>query len=64
MEVGIFFILCGKVYAFEIIWGYYRIVDKLEEYDFKLIWNIIDMKFYCFFMKWCNEKDWSLNYIG
>lgn len=54
----------GKTYASETIRGYNRTVDKLEEYDPKLTWQTVDMKFYRAFVKWCNDKDWSLNYIG
>lgn len=64
METGTLLTPRGKAYAPETIRGYHRTVNKLEEYDPNLAWATIDMKFYRAFVKWCNDKDWSLNYIG
>lgn len=54
----------GKRYSKGTIRCYSITLEVLEEYSSILTWSNIDIKFYRSFMKWCNDKDFSLNYIG
>jgi site-specific recombinase XerD len=54
----------GKKYSAGTIKNYNQSLNTLEEYNGNLNWANIDMKFYRTFVKWCNDKDFSLNYIA
>lgn len=54
----------GKRYSAGTIKNYNQSLNTLEEYNSNLNWANIDMKFYRSFIKWCNDKDFSMNYIA
>jgi len=54
----------GKRYSAGTIKNYNQSLNTLEEYNSNLNWANIDMKFYRDFVKWCNDKDFSMNYIA
>jgi integrase len=56
--------LTGKKYSAGTIKNYNQSLNCIEEYDAGLSWRSIDMKFYRLFIQWCNDKDWSMNYIA
>lgn len=53
-----------KRYSEGTIRCYNLTLDTLEDYNPKLTWAGIDIKFYRSFIKWCNDKDFSMNYTG
>lgn len=54
----------NKKYSAETAVSYYSILKTLEEFNGQLRFTDITIDFYKSFIKWCNEKDYSMNYIG
>jgi site-specific recombinase XerD len=54
----------NKRYSEGTIKNYNQSLNSIEQYNTALSWRAIDMKFYREFIKWCNDKDWSMNYIA
>lgn len=54
----------GKRYSAGTLKNYNNYLVTFLEYDAGLTWAGIDLDFYRSFIKWCNDKDHSLNYIG
>lgn len=54
----------GKKYSAGTLRNYDNYMETFSEYDADLTWSDISLKWYGEFIKWCNEQDYSLNYIG
>lgn len=54
----------GKRYSPLTINTYNSVLKNLGDYNPHLRFSDISMDFYKAFIKWCNEKDFSLNYVG
>jgi integrase len=64
MKDGIILTPQGKKYSPGTIKNYNQSLNSIEDYDANLTFTGIDMGFYRSFIKWCNDKDWSMNYIA
>ncbi|HUR65485.1 MAG TPA: phage integrase SAM-like domain-containing protein [Chitinophagaceae bacterium] len=64
MESGLLLTDRGKRFSDGTIKNYNQCLDAVENYDDKLTFERIDLTFYRSFIKWCNDKEWSLNYIA
>lgn len=54
----------AKRYTKGTLKAYRNYMSTFEEYNSELTFNDITLDFYRAFIKWCNDKDWSMNYIG
>jgi site-specific recombinase XerD len=64
MEDGIILTPQGKVYSAGTIKNYNQSLNSIEAYNADITFEAVDMTFYRSFIKWCNDKDWSMNYIA
>lgn len=64
METGDLLTPRGKRYSAGTIKNYNQSLNTIEEYRADLSFNDIAMEFYHAFVKWCNDKDFSMNYIA
>lgn len=64
MKSGALLTQRGKRYSDGTIRSYNLTLKNLKLYDSKLTWAAIDIVFYRSFVKWCNENDFSMNYVG
>jgi integrase len=64
MKDGIILTPQGKKYSPGTVKNYNQSLNSIEAYNIDLTFADIDMKFYRSFIKWCNDKDWSMNYIA
>jgi site-specific recombinase XerD len=64
MASGIILTPQGKIYSHGTIKNYNQSLNSIEEYNIDLTFDSINMSFYRSFIKWCNDKDWSMNYIA
>ena len=54
----------GKRYSPDTLKCYEMYLRNFERYNPALSWHGITLEFYRSFIKWCNDQDYSLNYIG
>lgn len=54
----------GKRYSASTLKCYGLYLRTFKKYDPALTWTGITLDFYRSFIKWCNDQDFSLNYIG
>lgn len=54
----------GKRYSEGTLKCYEMYLRNFKEYKSDLTWAAITLDLYREFIKWCNDKDWSMNYIG
>lgn len=64
MATGIILTPDGKVYSPATLKCYKLYLRNIKKYDADITWNAITLDFYRNFIKWCNDNDFSLNYIG
>lgn len=64
MQGGIILTPQGKKYSHGTIKNYNQSLNTIEAYDATLTFAAINMDFYRAFIKWCNDRDYSLNYIA
>lgn len=64
MTTGIILTGQGKRYTDGTLKCYRNYLATFEEFNPSLSFNDITLDFYRSFIKWCNDKDYSLNYIG
>lgn len=64
MRSGLILTPAGKIYSAGTLKNYGMYLRDFKEYNPNLTWKEINIDFYRSFIKWCNEKDFSLNYIG
>lgn len=64
MESGSLLTPRGKKYSEGTVRCYGITLATLESYSLKLSWETVDIRFYRSFIKWCNDKEFSMNYIG
>lgn len=64
MRAGLILTAQGKRYSAATLKCYELYLRNLKDYNPALSFKIINLEFYRSFIKWCNDKDWSLNYIG
>jgi hypothetical protein len=64
METGVILTPQGKIYSRGTIKNYRQSLNTIEEYNAALAFEAINMDFYRSFIKWCNDKDYSMNYIA
>lgn len=64
MESGVVLTPQGKIYSEGTIKNYNQSLNSIEYYNSDLSFDDISMDFYRSFIKWCNDKDWSMNYIA
>lgn len=64
MEAGIILTPQGKKYSHGTIKNYNQSLNTIEAYDAALTFVAVNMDFYRAFIKWCNDKDYSMNYIA
>lgn len=64
MESGKLLTNRNKKYSPETIVSYYSILKTFEIYNPRLRFIDINIEFYKGFTKWCNEKEYAMNYIG
>jgi integrase len=64
MKSGVLLTPRGKRYSPGTVKNYNQSLNSIEEYNAGLTFNGITMEFYRSFIKWCNDKDWSMNYIA
>lgn len=64
MKTGALLTPRGKLYSPGTIKNYNQSLNTIEEYNNDLGWAAIDIDFYRAFVKWCNDKDFSMNYIA
>src|SRR5690242_7703031 len=53
-----------KKYSTGTIKGYNQYIKNFKEFDPTLSFNGVTVDFYRSFIQWCNEKDYSLDFIG
>lgn len=54
----------GKRYSGDTLKCYEMYLRNFKRHNESLTWNAITIDFYRSFIKWCNDQDYSLNYIG
>lgn len=54
----------GKKYSAGTIKNYNQYIGNFKEFDPALSFNGVTVDFYRSFVQWCNEQDYSLNFIG
>jgi integrase len=54
----------GKKYSAGTIKNYNQSLNTIEEYNPVQTFEGVNMEFYHAFVKWCNDKDFSMNYIA
>lgn len=54
----------GKKYSAGTIKNYNQYIGNFKEFQPDLSFNAVTVDFYRSFIQWCNEKDYSLNFIG
>lgn len=64
MEMGIILTDRGKRYSAGTIKNYRQSLNTIERYDPSLTYQAVSMDWYRLFIKDCNDKDWSMNYIA
>lgn len=64
MRSGIILTPYGKRYSKDTTKCYDLYLRNFKSYDPALTWGAITLDFYRSFIKWCNDQDFSLNYIG
>lgn len=64
MEDGVILTPQGKIYSEGTIKNYNQSLNSIERYNGGLTFDDINMDFYRSFIKWCNDNDWSMNYIA
>jgi integrase len=64
MKDGIILTPQGKKYSPGTIKNYNQSLNSIEDYNADLTFIDVDMTLYRSFIKWCNDKDWSMNYIA
>lgn len=64
MRTGIILTPEGKIYSPATLKCYAMYLRNFKEFDPLLSWVGITLDFYRSFIKWCNDKDFSMNYIG
>jgi integrase len=64
MKDGVILTPQGKIYSGGTIKNYNQSLNTIEEYNAGLTFDGIDMDFYRAFIKWCNDTDFSMNYIA
>lgn len=64
MKLGLILTSGGKVYSKGTLKNYNTYIQNFKEYNPALTWNDITLNFYRAFIRWCNDKDFSINYIG
>lgn len=64
MRSGLILTGQGKRYSDATLKCYELYLRNLRVYSADLSFQAITLEFYRSFIKWCNDKDWSLNYIG
>lgn len=64
MKTGALLTPRGKRYSDGTIKNYNQSLNTIEQYNAGLSFADITMEFYHAFVKWCNDKDFSMNYIA
>ena len=64
MKSGVILTPQGKKYSGGTIKNYNQSLNTIEEFNSALTFEAINMDFYRSFIKWCNDKDYSMNYIA
>src|ERR1044072_1490564 len=64
MKNGIILTPQGKIYSPGTIKNYNQSLNTIEEYNPDMTFAGVDMTFYRSFIKWCNDRDYSMNYIA
>jgi site-specific recombinase XerD len=64
MEDGVILTPQGKIYSPGTIKNYNQSLNSIEKYNAALTFEDVSMDFYRAFIKWCNDNDWSMNYIA
>lgn len=64
MEDGKILTPQGKIYSHGTIKNYNQSLNSIERYDGALTFDGVNMDFYRSFIRWCNDNDWSMNYIA
>jgi len=54
----------GKIYSVGTIKNYNQYLGNFKEFDPGISFNSITVDYYRSFIQWCNEQDYSLNFIG
>jgi integrase len=64
MQDGVILTPQGKIYSAGTIKNYNQSLNSIEAYNANLKFEDVNMDFYRSFIKWCNDNDWSMNYIA
>lgn len=64
MSAGLILTAQGKRYSKDTLKCYEQYMRNFKKYNEDLAFNDINLDFYRSFIKWCNDNDYSLNYIG
>lgn len=64
MGAGLILTAQGKRYSPATLKCYELYLRNFKDYNPDLTFKSVTLDFYRTFIKWCNDKDWSLNYIG